>query len=75
MLPQSGGEYVFFNAAFGPATAFLFSWTVNLIIRPSGLAIVTLSIADYAVAPFFEGADCKPPDSSYKLVAILCICK
>ncbi|XP_072019831.1 b(0,+)-type amino acid transporter 1-like [Amphiura filiformis] len=75
MIPKSGGEYVFFYTAFGSAPAFLFSWVTNLILRPASLAIVCISFADYAVAPFLEGSGnaCDPPDNAMKLIAITCL--
>ncbi|XP_072019796.1 b(0,+)-type amino acid transporter 1-like [Amphiura filiformis] len=75
MVPVSGGEYVFIKTAFGDAPAFLVSWTLNLIIRPSGLAIICLASANYVMAPFYEGVDhtCGPPEIVLKIMAIICV--
>ncbi|XP_061670422.1 b(0,+)-type amino acid transporter 1-like isoform X2 [Syngnathoides biaculeatus] len=59
MIPKSGGEYSYLMEAFGSPLAYLFSWTTVMVSKPSGLAIVTLSFAEYASAPFYPG--CSPP--------------
>ncbi|XP_068811540.1 B(0,+)-type amino acid transporter 1 isoform X3 [Struthio camelus] len=65
-IPKSGGEYPYLMEAFGPIPAFLFSWTSLLVTKPSSFAIICLSFAEYAAAPFYPG--CDPP-----LVVIKCL--
>lgn len=69
MIPKSGAEYVYFLDTFGAWPAFIFSWTANLVIKPSVVAIITLACAEYAVAPFYEGTECGAPTIVIKLVA------
>src|SRR5438045_4536271 len=33
MMPRAGGQYVFLREAYGPATAFLFGWSLLLSFR------------------------------------------
>src|SRR5262249_11379796 len=33
MMPRAGGQYVFLREAFGPLVAFLYGWTVFLVIQ------------------------------------------
>ncbi|XP_072019808.1 b(0,+)-type amino acid transporter 1-like [Amphiura filiformis] len=75
MIPISGGEYIYIKTAFGDAPAFLVSWTLNLMIRPSLLAIICLASANYVLVPFFERVDlaCGPPEIALKMVAISCV--
>ncbi len=40
LVPRTGGVYVFLRDAFGPAPAFLYGWTLMLVIAPGALAIV-----------------------------------
>ncbi|MEM7104373.1 MAG: amino acid permease [Bacteroidota bacterium] len=45
-LPETGGEYVYLNKAFGPFLGFIFGWAQLFIIRTSpaaGLAIVSVN--------------------------------
>ena len=51
-LPETGGEYVYINRAFGPFASFIFGWSQFIIIRTSplaGLAIVTVNYMTYFV--------------------------
>uniref|UniRef100_K7FFV0 b(0,+)-type amino acid transporter 1 n=1 Tax=Pelodiscus sinensis TaxID=13735 RepID=K7FFV0_PELSI len=66
MITKSGGEYPYLMEAFGPIPAYLFSWTSLLVIKPSAFAIICLSFAEYASAPFYPG--CDPP-----VVVIKCL--
>ncbi|XP_074468272.1 b(0,+)-type amino acid transporter 1-like [Sebastes fasciatus] len=59
MITKSGGEYSYLMEAFGPLPAYLFSWTTVMVLKPSSFAIITLSFAEYASAPFYPG--CTPP--------------
>ena len=51
--PQSGGMYVYLKDAFGPALAFLFGWTMFLVIGSGSLATLAAAFARY-LAVFVE---------------------
>uniref|UniRef100_A0A8C5EGD0 b(0,+)-type amino acid transporter 1 n=1 Tax=Gouania willdenowi TaxID=441366 RepID=A0A8C5EGD0_GOUWI len=59
MITKSGAEYSYLKECFGPLPAYLFSWTTVMVLKPSAFAIITLSFAEYASAPFYPG--CSPP--------------
>ncbi len=46
MLPRSGGMYVFLEEAYGPLVAFLFGWTMVLVVLPGGTAAVAVGFAE-----------------------------
>ncbi|XP_058795707.1 b(0,+)-type amino acid transporter 1 isoform X1 [Phymastichus coffea] len=71
MNTSSGAEYAYFMDAFGAWPAFLFSWVSTLVLKPSQMAIICLSFAQYAVEAF--AAECTPPSEVVKLVALLTI--
>ena len=71
MNTSSGAEYAYFMDAFGAPPAFLFSWVSTLVLKPSQMAIICLSFAQYAVEAFV--AECDPPQEVVKLVALLAI--
>uniref|UniRef100_A0A8B9BX22 b(0,+)-type amino acid transporter 1 n=1 Tax=Anser brachyrhynchus TaxID=132585 RepID=A0A8B9BX22_9AVES len=71
MITKSGGEYPYLMEAFGPIPAFLFSWTSLLVTKPSSFAIICLSFAEYASAPFYPG--CDPPPVVIKCLAAAAI--
>uniref|UniRef100_A0A452HEC4 b(0,+)-type amino acid transporter 1 n=1 Tax=Gopherus agassizii TaxID=38772 RepID=A0A452HEC4_9SAUR len=71
MITKSGGEYPYLMEAFGPIPAYLFSWTSLLVTKPSSFAIICLSFAEYASAPFYPG--CDPPVVVIKCLAAAAI--
>lgn len=71
MNTSSGAEWAYFMDAFGPAPAFLFSWVSTLVLKPSQMAIICLSFAQYAVEAF--STECQPPMSVVKMVALVSI--
>src|SRR2546423_5377130 len=38
MLPRAGGQYVFLREAYGPATGFLFGWTLFFVVQTGPIA-------------------------------------
>jgi APA family basic amino acid/polyamine antiporter len=47
MMPHSGGQYVFLREAFGPGVAFLYGWTLFLVIQTGFHAAVSIAFAKY----------------------------
>jgi L-type amino acid transporter 9 len=73
MNTSSGAEWAYFMDAFGSAPAFLFSWVSTLVLKPSQMAIICLSFAQYGVEAFVS--ECDPPPIVVKMVALLAIGK
>jgi APA family basic amino acid/polyamine antiporter len=44
-FPGDGGQYVYLREAFGPRIAFLFGWTVFLVIQAGSIAAVAAAFA------------------------------
>lgn len=65
LIPKTGGEFIYILEAYslnkknrasefvGSLLAFLFTWTAVTVLRPVGLAIITLTCAKYLVKPFY----------------------
>ncbi|ODM90871.1 b(0,+)-type amino acid transporter 1 [Orchesella cincta] len=70
MNPSSGAEYAYFLDAFGPVPAFLFSWVSTLVLKPSQLAIICLTFAQYSVEAFLSFP---APEAAVKLVCLATI--
>lgn len=80
LVRSSGGDYSFllegysFNrrskctTMLGECVAFLFIWCTVFIMRPGGLAVISLTCAHYLAQPFFM--DCSAPESVVKLLAL-----
>ena len=47
MLPQSGGLYVYMGEAYGPFWAFLYGWTIMLVVIPGALAALSTAFILY----------------------------
>lgn len=59
MLPQSGGLYVYMREAYGPFWAFLYGWTITLVVIPGSLAALSsafsLYLAQFVPLTFWAG--------------------
>ncbi len=50
MYPGTGGQYVFLREAFGPLPAFLYGWTLFLVIQSGTIAAVCIAFAKFLAA-------------------------
>src|SRR6185436_321544 len=48
MMPQTGGQYVFLQRAYGPFVAFLYGWALLAVIQSGSIAAVSYVFAEYA---------------------------
>ena len=44
MKPRVGGEYAFLHDAYGPTTAFLYTWTWTTIAKPASIATIAAGL-------------------------------
>src|SRR6201996_1631343 len=44
MRPRVGGEYAFLHDAYGPLTAFLYTWTWTMIAKPASIATIAAGL-------------------------------
>ena len=56
MMPQAGGQFVYIKKAFGDLTAFVYGWTVFLVIQTGVIAAVAVAFAKFTgvFIPYFE---------------------
>ena len=47
MYPRTGGQYVYLREAFGPLWAFLYGWTLFLVIQTGTIAAVSIAFAKF----------------------------
>nr|XP_055027585.1 b(0,+)-type amino acid transporter 1 isoform X2 [Misgurnus anguillicaudatus] len=71
IIRESGGDYVYILRVYGPCPAFVVAFTTMFVLRPFGIAAIALSLAKYAMAPFYLG--CTPPILVVKCIAASCI--
>jgi len=46
-FPHAGGQYVFLKEAFSPFPAFLYGWTIFLVVQTGLIAAVAVAFANY----------------------------
>ena len=58
--PEVGGQYAYLRDAYGPMPAFLYGWSLLLVIQSGGMAAVAITFARYFLelvpVPLSEGA-------------------
>lgn len=58
--PEVGGQYAYLRDAWGPMPAFLYGWSLLLVIQSGGMAAVAITFARYfgelAALPFGESS-------------------
>ncbi|HYG12472.1 MAG TPA: APC family permease, partial [Pyrinomonadaceae bacterium] len=58
--PEVGGQYAYLRDAYHPTVAFLYGWSLLLVIQSGGMAAVAITFARYftelTAAPLSEGA-------------------
>ena len=47
MMPQAGGQYVYLREAYGALCAFLFGWTLLLVVQTGTIAAVAVAFARF----------------------------
>src|SRR5215207_2142107 len=59
--PVAGGGYVYLRDAYGPLPAFLYAWTLLLVIATGAIAAVAVTFANYATALLGWNAEARVP--------------
>src|SRR5262245_18969351 len=49
LRPQVGGQYAYIREAFHPGLAFIYGWTLLLVVQTGGMAAVALTFARYFI--------------------------
>ncbi|XP_042245199.1 b(0,+)-type amino acid transporter 1 isoform X1 [Thunnus thynnus] len=71
IIPESGGDFIYILRIYGSFPAFFAAITFILAVKPFGIAAMSFSIAEYAIAPFYVG--CHPPQLVVKCAAAVAI--
>lgn len=48
MMPQTGGQYVYLQRAYGPFVAFLYGWALFAVIQSGSIAALAYVFSEYA---------------------------
>jgi basic amino acid/polyamine antiporter, APA family len=49
LRPQVGGQYAYLREAFHPGVAFIYGWTLLLVVQSGGMAAVAVTFARYFI--------------------------
>uniref|UniRef100_A0A4X2M4E2 b(0,+)-type amino acid transporter 1 n=1 Tax=Vombatus ursinus TaxID=29139 RepID=A0A4X2M4E2_VOMUR len=60
LITESGGDYIYILRTFGSLPAFLVTYVSTLLVRPAAIAAMSLTFAEYAMAPFYPGCPLMP---------------
>ena len=71
MMPQAGGQFVYIKKAFGDLVAFVYGWTVFLVIQTGVIAAVAVAFAKFTgvFIPFFEEGNVMIQIASFKITS------
>lgn len=48
MIPETGGQYVYFDRMYGPFVAYLYGWAVFIVIQTGSIAGIAYIFAEYS---------------------------
>src|SRR5437867_5488369 len=48
MIPETGGQYVYFERMYGPFVAFLYGWAVFAVMQSGSIGAVAYVFAEYS---------------------------
>src|SRR5438445_13708355 len=54
MIPETGGQYVYFDRMYGPFFAYLYGWAVFAIMQSGSIAAVAYVFAEYGNQHFIH---------------------
>ncbi len=64
--PEVGGQYAYLRDAYGPMPAFLYGWSLLLVIQSGGMAAVAITFARY----FLELVPLALPEGAVAVIAL-----
>ena len=73
LIPEAGGQYVFFRVTFGQLTAFLYGWTTFIVYQTGSIAAIAVAFAKY-LGYFVDLPNLGPELEALKLPLVGNIC-
>ena len=55
MIPETGGQYIYFEKMYGPFPAYLYGWSVFSVIQTGSIAAIAYVFAEYSIRFFGIG--------------------
>lgn len=71
MMPEGGGQFIYIRRAFGKISAFVYGWTVFMVIQTGVIAAVAVAFAKFTgvFIPFFDPSNVLLSLGSFQLNA------
>ena len=66
IIPETGGQYIYFERMFGPFFAYLYGWAVFAVIQTGSIAAVAYVFAEYATQ-FFKLPELSPSLATFSI--------
>lgn len=73
MFTRAGGIYVYLREAYGPMVAFLFGWTLFLVIESGTVATLAVGFSTKYLPYFFHLTDLQTKAAAISLIAVLAL--
>ena len=70
--PHAGGIYIYLREAYGPLIAFLFGWTLFLVIDSGAIATLAVAFSTSYLNHFFQLSDLSAKLISVAVIVFLC---
>src|SRR5947209_10384664 len=67
MIPETGGQYVYFDRMYGPFFAYLYGWAVFAIMQTGSMAAVAYVFAEYGNQHFIHLPEVSEPPATWAL--------
>ena len=70
VVRESGADYAYLQAAFGPVLSYMFAWSFSMLIKPADVATKMLTCAQYILVPLFDDGCGNVPNDIKLLLAV-----
>ena len=67
MIPETGGQYVYFDRMYGPFFAYLYGWATFAIMQSGSIAAVAYVFAEYGNQHFFHLPELSGPLATWAI--------
>ena len=65
---------IYLRMTYAKWVGYLFAWSVGVLTKPSGQAVIAITSATYMLVPVFSDGCGEPPNLLVKMVAVVIIC-
>src|SRR5215510_6882493 len=67
MIPETGGQYVYFDRMYGPFFAYLYGWAVFAIMQSGSISALAYVFAEYGNQAYFHFPELSGPLATWAI--------